>query len=242
MNSHPNGLTQIVICDDKDSNMQNDESQNVAKSDHTEVEPPSCSSSRLCTSVHKHLDLWLCKDPVFIFFAVSLALTTMSYTGLGIMLQDIAITNGLTPEQGIIIISAQGVSDTLGRVLSGFLFSIGWIRHTRAHIYNLAIFTRALVCFSLAVMHSFWLMLIICVIGGLMTGLIAGQRTVMVIELTGLSTLPSSFGLTLFLQGALLLVGPVFGGKLTTSYSLIILGVTLIWKSGQLCSASQKMT
>lgn len=123
-------------------------------------------------------------------------------------------------------------------ISAGFVFSASCIRPIRGYFYNLSLLIMSVTAFVLAFSHQFILLLVVCLIHGLMCGVITSQRAVMAIDLMGIAKLPSTFGLTLFLQGFAILVGPAFAGKhmITYKYYMIIIEkINLMNKASSYC-------
>jgi hypothetical protein len=188
-----------------------DKLKDIENCNYTQTDVSCCQ--HVCQSLQKHLDLSLWKDSAFVFFATALGLVTMSYIGLQMMMADMSLLRGLSDKEAVILLSTIGVSDTCGRVLTGFVFSAPHVRSIRGYLYNLSLFVMALTCFSLAVGKNFWVLFTLCLAHGLATSVITSQRAVMAIDLLGMAKLPSSFGLTLFIQGTAILIGPAFAGE-----------------------------
>lgn len=177
----------------------------VAKK-QTETPEKAFLYRRVCNSLQEHLDIMLWRDAVFVCFGTGLALNTMSYVGLQMLIADAAIVQGMEKVQAVMLLSSVGISDTIGRVVTGFIFDIRCIRPVRGFLYAVALAAIGVTAFVLAVSRSFQLSLFLCILHGLACGAI-GQRSIM-----GLAKLPSAFSQTLFLQGVALLVGPAFAG------------------------------
>ena len=66
--------------------------------------------------------------------------------------------------------------------------------------------------FVLPFMTSFYLFAIVTSIFGLAMGVVTSQRAAMATDVVGIERMPSSFGLTVFMQGVGVMIGPLFAG------------------------------
>ena len=163
--------------------------------------------------LNKYLDLRLFKNPTFIMYVLSLGFVTSSYISGQMLVPAYAKNQGVSLENSVWLISVIGISDMIGRIVSGFLFNIPVIKRHRRHYYDAAILISGLTHFMIAGSRRYVMFLVVCCTHGLFTGVVCSQRAVICSDLMGVEKLSSSFGLTIFVQGMGILIGPVIAGQ-----------------------------
>jgi len=167
-----------------------------------------------CAKVASYFDLNLLLRPVFITYLIALTLATMAYLSAQNLVMAHAIDNGVEPYLSVLVLSIVGVSDTLGRILSGFIYDIPFVRRRRGYLYSFILLGSGLSILGWAFCSSFVALAILSVSNGVFNGAIVAGRPVIVADLVGMSRMTSAFGMTVFCQGAGVVIGPFIAGKL----------------------------
>ncbi len=175
------------------------------------AEHKTCCSSDCNAS--KYLDFALLKNPVFINYSCCLCLVTLSYIGAQMLVPPHAKDQGISDSEGAWLLSVIGISDTIGRLLAGFIFNVPFVKRFRIYLYNGAILISGLTDFLWAFSQNYVTFLIVCSVHGLFNGAVISQRATIIVDLLGVSRLPSSFGLLVFVQGFGVFLGPVISGE-----------------------------
>jgi len=162
--------------------------------------------------LNRYLDLRLFRNPTFVMYVLSLGFITLSYISGQMLVAAYAHSRGVSYENSVWLISVIGICDMIGRATSGFLFNASIVRHHRRHYYDAAILLSGITHFMIAGSERYIMFIVVCCIHGLFTGVVVSQRAVICTDLMGVENLSSSFGLTIFVQGAGILIGPVTAG------------------------------
>lgn len=85
----------------------------------------------------KLMDCSLMVDPCFLLFAISNLLTSVGYVVAYIFLPNRATVAGLPEKQAAFLISIIGISNTVGRIVFGFMADYKWVN--RLMLYNTAL-------------------------------------------------------------------------------------------------------
>ena len=92
------------------------------------------------------------------------------YTHLPSTIQD----HGLSPDQAALLISALGITNSLGRLLAGWMTDQTWANPLV--IISAGITLAAPCLFFMTLFSQFWILLLVCILFGLMTGQLSTLR------------------------------------------------------------------
>lgn len=179
----------------------------------------------------KFFDLSLLKDPTYLVIMISNSTNAIGYTNFIILLPAYGIALGFDKSLAAYLISIVSATDLIGRIGGSALSDLGFIPKTWYFIGGLAIsgISLALLPFSTSYkMVSFW-----CAIFGLASGVYVGITAVIMADLLGTERLTSSYGISLFVNGILQLIGPPLCGlwfQTVQTYNPLFhtLGLTLL--------------
>lgn len=180
----------------------------------------------------KFLDLTLLKDPVYLVILISNCTNAIGYTNFIILLPTFATTLGFDKNLAAYLLSIVSVFDLIGRIGGSALSDwTTFIPKTWYFVGGLALSGVSLAFLPLASsyhMVSFW-----CGLFGLASGTYVGITAVIMADMLGTERLTSSYGISLFVNGILQLIGPPICGvwfESAHSYSSLFstLGLTLL--------------
>ncbi|XP_045199403.2 monocarboxylate transporter 12-like [Mercenaria mercenaria] len=179
-------------------------------------------------SLKNMCDLSLLKDLIFLMFVISNFCTSIGFNMPFIFLTDRAVDEGISEESAKWLVSAIGISNTVGRVLFGFLADRQGVN--RLMLYNTALTICGVATALCPLAYTYSLLVVYACVFGLFIGVYVSLTSVVLVDLLGLEMLTNSFGLLLMFQGISTLVGPPIAGWLydgTGSYdvSFIVAGV-----------------
>lgn len=185
----------------------------------------------------KFFDLSLLKDPMYLVILISNCTNAIGYTNFIILLPAYGVALGFDKSLAAYLISTVSATDLIGRIGGSALSDLGFIPKTWYFIGGLALSGASLAVLPFATsykMLSFW-----CAIFGLASGVYVGITAVIMADMLGTERLTSSYGISLFVNGILQLVGPPLCGiwfESVQSYSplfhtlgLILLGGASLW-------------
>lgn len=180
----------------------------------------------------KFLDLSLLKDPVYLVILISNSTNAIGYTNFIILLPTFATTLGFDKNLAAYLLSIVSVFDLIGRIGGSALSDwTTFIPKAWYFVGGLALSGVSLAFLPFATSYSlvsFW-----CGLFGLASGTYVGITAVIMADMLGTERLTSSYGISLFVNGILQLVGPPICGvwfERTRSYSSLFstLGLTLL--------------
>lgn len=205
------------------------------KSIASSINPVSACTKSKKTDKSKitFLDFSLLKDPTYLVILISNSTNAIGYTNFIILLPTYASLLGFDKNLGAYLLSIVSALDLIGRIGGSALSDTGFIPKTWYFVGGLAIsgFSLAVLPFASSYsMVSFW-----CSVFGLASGTYVGVTAVIMADLLGTERLTSSYGISLFVNGLLQLIGPplcgVWYGKINT-YAPIFTTLGLILLSG----------
>ena len=114
-----------------------------------------------------------------------------------------------------------GVSNTIGRVLAGWLSDFSWV--DSLIVTNLAIFLSGVSVFVLPFCNSYGLFVFVALMFGFFVAAYISLTSIVLVDLLGLDNLTSAFGLLVLYRGISSMVGPPVAGAVydaTKSYDI----------------------
>jgi len=148
--------------------------------------------------------------PVFLIFSLGDFLATLALYIPYSMLPDMAESRGISQVNAAYLISAAGLSSTVGRVVAGWVCDQDWL-----HPGMITMFANAgagVSAFLLTSCTSFSSFLVFSSLFGFLTGCWVACEAPMIIRTLNLNLLTSAFGLITFNGGIAALVGPPVAG------------------------------
>lgn len=177
------------------------------KSDHLTAADGQPMTSRRKTVAGA---LQLLRDPLFIVILVSNATTAIGYTNSAILLPSYAISVGHDKSSSQYLLSVVAVLDLVGRV-GGSTMS-DWIRLDKRYYYLTGLVLSGVSLFVLPFADDYPTMCFACAAFGLGSGVVVGITAVIMVDMLGEERLSSSYGISLFCNGLMQLIGPPVAG------------------------------
>jgi len=128
-------------------------------------------------------------------------------------LPDLAVVSGVSSNDAAFLISAAGISSSVGRILSGWLCDQHWCNPIV--VTMAAVAAAALPCLLLPYVTLYSLFLLFSCMFGLLTGIWISATSPLLVRVVGLPLLSPAFGLMTAVQGAAALAGPPLAGAVT---------------------------
>ncbi|XP_022195886.1 monocarboxylate transporter 13 isoform X3 [Nilaparvata lugens] len=200
-----------VCCSDKRS------TKTVSQTTINKTDPNSLSS--------------LLRDPVFLIILVSNASNAIGYTNFTILLPAYAVSMGFDKSKASLLLSVVAVFDLIGRVGGSALSD--WLPIDKKVYFVGGLLVSGLSLSVLPFANSYQGISVFCGIFGLASGTYVGITAVIIVDSLGEDRLASSYGISLFVNGVLQLIGPPLCGaayEKMGSYNYIFsaLGCSLI--------------
>ncbi|XP_064470615.1 monocarboxylate transporter 12-like [Ornithodoros turicata] len=196
-----------------------------------------CLSSEMTDTFKQMLDISLLTSPTFVLLALSGFLTLAGFFIPFMYIVDKAVLSGISPESAAFILSVIGITNTVGRVFSG------WVSD-RPSVNALCINNVALTIGGIATglcpfFDTYVLLLVYSAVFGFSIACFAALRSIIAVEMFGVEKLTNAFGLLLLFQGVASIIGsPVAGlffdmtGTYNASFYIAGFVITL---SGVMC-------
>ncbi|KAM7302991.1 hypothetical protein ISCGN_018499 [Ixodes scapularis] len=170
-------------------------------------------SSEMEAALREMINFNLLKSPVFLLFALSNFFTSVGFNVPYVYTKDRAVEALHMPEDtASLLLSCIGLSNTLGRVLLGYLSDKSCVNRLWLYNANLTLCGLA-TAFSYAASDTAS-MASYCVVFGATSGAFVSLTSVILVDILGLERLTNAFGLLLLFEGVACLVGPPMTGWL----------------------------
>jgi len=197
-------------------------------------------SPELYEALRTMMDFSILRNPIFLFFAISNFFTSIGYNVPYVYLVDMAIGDEHNPinskTSAGYLLSIIGISNTLSRVILGYLSDKPWVN--RLYLYNTALTICGIatgLCSHTTNIHWLW---VYAVTFGITAGVYVSLTSVILVDLIGLDKLTNAFGLLLLFQGTATVVGPPIVGMLFDEFKDYRYG---FWLAGGIIALSGLM-
>ncbi|XP_026668398.1 monocarboxylate transporter 13-like [Ceratina calcarata] len=176
-------------------------------------------------------DFSVLKDPIYLVILISNSTSAISNTNFMILLPSYAITQGFDKNSSALLLSVVSALDLVGRISGASLSDIDFVPKYYYFVGGLGTSGIALALLPMAT--SYAMLSFFCALFGLSSGMYIGITTVILADMLGTEKLSSSYGISLFVNGVLQLIGPPICGvvyETVGSYKPIFLtfGIILI--------------
>lgn len=174
-------------------------------------------------------DLSVLKDPIYIVILISNSTSAISNTNFMILLPSYAIAEGFDKNSSALLLSIVSALDLIGRISGASLSDIDFVPKYYYFVGGLGTSGIALALLPMAT--SYTMLSFFCGLFGLSSGMYIGITTVILADMLGTEKLSSSYGISLFINGVLQLIGPPICGVIfenILSYKPIFLAFGII--------------
>lgn len=186
-----------------------DSSATIASSESSATISSSDSSS---TVDNKFFDFSVLRDPLYLIILISNSTSAISNTNFMILLPSYAISEGFDKNMSALLLSIVSALDLVGRIGGASLSDIDFVPKYYYFVGGLGLSGIALALLPMAT--SYMMLSFFCALFGLSSGMYIGITTVILADMLGTEKLSSSYGISLFVNGVLQLVGPPVCGAI----------------------------
>uniref|UniRef100_A0A182SHQ5 Major facilitator superfamily (MFS) profile domain-containing protein n=1 Tax=Anopheles maculatus TaxID=74869 RepID=A0A182SHQ5_9DIPT len=182
-------------------------------------------------------DLSLLSDPTYLVILISNSTNAIGYTNFIILLPAYAISLGFDKSLAAYLLSIVSTLDLVGRIGGSALSDTNLIPKTWYFVGGLSISGLALAL--LPTVRDYTMVSVFCGLFGLASGTYVGITAVIMADMLGTERLTSSYGISLFVNGILQLIGPPICGvifermgryqPLFTALGFVLLGGSALW-------------
>jgi MFS family permease len=156
------------------------------------------------------LDLSMLKNPVFLIACLG---EIFGFVGLFIpfvYVAERAIVMGIPATHASFLLSVIGITNTIGRILSGFLADLKWVDSLLLH--NVMMIVGGLACILNTFATTYPLMIAFSAVFGLSVAAYISLTSIILCNLMGLEKLTSAFGFLTMVRGFASIAGPPVAG------------------------------
>jgi len=156
-------------------------------------------------------NLELLGDPKFLLICASNTFGFLGFYVPFVYLPSLADSQlDISSEQGALLLSVVGISNTLGRIVSGWLSDFAFV--DSLFVVNCSLVLSALCVFIFPFVTSYGMLLTVGAFFGLSIAAYISLTSIVLVDLLGLEKLTSAFGLLTMFRGAASIVGPPIAG------------------------------
>lgn len=182
---------------------------------------------------NKFFDITLLKEPTYLVILISNCTNAISYTNFIILLPSYAITMGFDKSLAAYLISIVSALDLVGRIGGSALSDTELLPKAWYFVGGLLVSGMSLAVMPLV--STYGLISACCAVFGLASGVYVGVTALIMAEMLGTERLTSTYGISLFFNGILQLIGPPICGlwfERTRSYLSLFMTLGFILISG----------
>merc|ERR1719412_2082817 len=150
-------------------------------------------------------------DPIFFLIGISNAIGMIGFYTPFVYLPSMAAQyDGISTEDAAFLVSVIGISNTLGRVISGWISDFSWVNSLV--VTNTAIILSALTVFLFPFCTSYASLTVMALLFGFFVAAYISLTSIILVDLLGLDNLTSAFGLLTLFRGFSSMIGPPING------------------------------
>lgn len=154
----------------------------------------------------------LLRNPLFFLLVVASVLTLLAFFIPFFYLTMKSEEIGMGEDESVFLLSVIGITNTIGRVISGWIADRPW--SNVLHLNNGALIIAGAATIYCAFCESYALLCIYAAGFGFCIAVFVSLRSVLLVELLGLDLLTKSFGILILFQGIATMVGAPMAGRL----------------------------
>ncbi|XP_046452111.1 monocarboxylate transporter 14-like isoform X1 [Daphnia pulex] len=167
------------------------------------------------------MDFSLMKDPVFLFLGVSNVFGMLGFYVPFVYIIDAATTKGIDEETAAFLLSIIGITNTVGRLISGYISDFPAV--DSLFVTNVCIAVSGVAVFCVPFCYDYVGFCIASGCFGLFSSAFIALTSIVLVDLLGIAQLTNAFGLLCLLRGVAAIVGPPLAGSvfdMTQSYDV----------------------
>ncbi|XP_015118875.1 monocarboxylate transporter 13 [Diachasma alloeum] len=208
----------------------------------------SSSSAESTSSAKNFFDLSVLRDPIYLVILISNSTSAISNTNFMILLPSYAISEGFDRNSAALLLSIVSALDLVGRIGGASLSDIDFIPKYYYFVGGLGLSGIALALLPMATTYT--MLSFFCALFGLSSGMYIGITTVILADMLGTEKLSSSYGISLFVNGVLQLIGPPVCGviyeqvgtykPIFLAFGIILILGTALWAAVPIIRRNKK--
>lgn len=180
----------------------------------------------------KYFDIELLKDPIYLVILISNCTCAISYTNFIILVPSYALECGFDKSLGAYLLSIISALDLVGRIGGSALSDI--VSTPKRYFFIIGLLLSGISLAAMPMVSSYLAISVFCSFFGIASGINVGVTALVMTEMLGTERLMSSYGISLFVNGIVQLIGPPICGfwyEYAKSYKslFVTLGFILIF-------------
>ncbi|KOX67387.1 Monocarboxylate transporter 9 [Melipona quadrifasciata] len=240
-------LSSASLSKNKDERVFESSKKELEESSEKSVSRTSLSKVEV-TGKRQFFDLSVLRDPIYLVILISNSTSAISNTNFMILLPSYAISQGFDKNSSALLLSVVSALDLVGRISGASLSDIDFMPKYYYFVGGLGTSGIALALLPMAT--SYTMLSFFCALFGLSSGMYIGITTVILADMLGTEKLSSSYGISLFVNGVLQLIGPPICGvvfetvgsykPIFLAFGIILILGTALWAVVPLIKRSNK--
>ncbi|XP_064118467.1 uncharacterized protein LOC135223692 isoform X1 [Macrobrachium nipponense] len=181
----------------------------------------SCLPESMRGTLSQMMDFSLLKNPVFLMIGVANLFGMLGFYTPFVYLPAAAQEKGVDPEYSTFLISLIGITNTVGRVLSGLIADMPCV--SALWINNICIVMSGVCVFLTPLAHSYGSFIALALFFGFFVSPFIALTSIIIVDLLGLRQLVNAFGVLCIFRGLAGIMGPPVSGSIydaTKSYDV----------------------
>ncbi|XP_076262108.1 solute carrier family 16 member hermes isoform X2 [Rhynchophorus ferrugineus] len=183
----------------------------------------------------KLFDVTLLKDPLYLIILISNATNAISYTNFIILLPSYAQNLHFDKNSGALLLSIVSALDLVGRIGGSALSDL--TTFPKSWYFFGGLFISGISLALMPFFENYWVIASFCSVFGLASGTYVGITAIVMADMLGEERLQSTYGISLFVNGILQLIGPPICGlwfESTQSFVSLFCSLGIILSAGSL--------
>lgn len=240
-------LSSASLSKSKDERVLESSKKELEESSEKSASRTSLSKVEV-TGKRQFFDLSVLRDPIYLVILISNSTSAISNTNFMILLPSYAISQGFDKNSSALLLSVVSALDLVGRISGASLSDIDFMPKYYYFVGGLGTSGIALALLPMAT--SYTMLSFFCALFGLSSGMYIGITTVILADMLGTEKLSSSYGISLFVNGVLQLIGPPICGvifetvgsykPIFLAFGIILILGTALWAVVPLIKRSNK--
>lgn len=186
----------------------------------------------------KYFDVQLLKDPIYLVILISNCTCAISYTNFIILVPSYAQNCGFDKSLGAYLLSIISALDLVGRIGGSALSDV--VSTPKRYFFITGLLLSGISLAMIPSVSNYLAIATFCSIFGIASGINVGVTALVMTEMLGTERLMSSYGISLFVNGILQLIGPPVCGfwyDQAKSYDslFVTLGIILLFGASLWC-------
>ncbi|CAG5000190.1 unnamed protein product [Parnassius apollo] len=169
-----------------------------------------CCKRKRKSEPNKFFDVSLLTDPTYLVILVSSSTVAISCTNFIILLPSYAQNIGFDKSRGALLLSTVSALDLVGRIGGSALCDLNFM--PKSFYFVGGLFFSGVTLTIIPFLESYTTISVVCALFGLASGINNSVTTLVMAEILGVDRLMSTYGISLFVNGILQLIGPPICG------------------------------